>query len=175
MAADVNNNQPAAPGLALKALGVAEDTKLAGKSIDLNGDGKIDEAEWREALEKLKRKSPDEASGRPNLRLAPGSNNADQVAELIGNQKNGAQAVEDRGAPSLDGVTLKFFDRGVFEAMRLSLARSGEIPGGTDAQTAEIASMVFGSIQELAAQRAADLLSANGLKVIPPSLRRAAA
>ena len=176
MAADVTNPQPSPSGLALKALGVAEESKLAGENLDLNRDGQISESEIREVLEGVKE---DERSGRlgtPNLRLVQGGTSADQVpAELVGAQVAGAKQVEGRQEPSLADVTVQFFDRGIFEQMRRSLAMNGELPP-LQPLGAEIVSIQLGAMRELMRGRVGELLLGKGLDhMAPESFKRAVA
>ena len=175
MAADVTNPQPSPSGLALKALGVAEESKLAGKKLDLNGDGQISESEIREVLEGVKKDARSPRLGTPNLRLVQGGTSADQVpAELVGAQVAGAKQVEGRQEPSLADVTVQFFNRGIFEQMRRSLAMNGELPPLQPLE-AEIVSLQFRDMQELMRERVKELLSRRGLHNAPESFKTVAA
>jgi hypothetical protein len=176
MAADVTNPQPSPSGLALKALGVAEESKLAGKNLDLNGDGEISESEIRAALDQVKKEERGPRLGTPNLRLVQGGTSADQVpAELVGAQVAGAKQVEDRQEPSLADVTVKFFNREIFELIRRSLAMKGELPSLPPLE-AEIVSMQLGDMRELMRGRVGELLLSKGLDhMAPESFKRAVA
>lgn len=159
--ADVTNpNRPAA-GLALAALGVAEESKLQGKSLDLNGDGKITADEVQEALKALKKDAREGTPGQPRLRLVPGGVNANEVpAEIVSAEKNGAKQ-EERGAPSLDVSFPPYYSRPE-EAVRKGLALTGAMPG-LSPEDLTIFMMKIGTMRELAAERSAELLRSKGL------------
>ena len=162
--ADVINPKPAATGLALAALGVAEESRLAGKSLDLNGDGKITADEVKEALNAVEKDSRDGTPGQPRLRLVPGGNNPNEVpAELVGTEKSGAKQAEDRTELPLAGVSFKFFDRAIFEAIRVSMAKTGKLPE-MPALEDGIVQMQMGDIQTRVRERTAELLVAKGLE-----------
>jgi len=162
--ADVINPKPAATGLALAALGVAEESKLAGKTLDLNGDGKITADEVAQALKAVKKDDRDGTPGQPRLRLVPGGNNpSESPTELIGTEKNGAKQAEDRTELPLAGVSFKFFDRAIFEAIRVSMAKTGKLPE-MPALENEIVQMQMGDIQTRVRERTAELLVAKGLE-----------
>jgi len=164
--ADVINPKPAATGLALAALGVAEGSKLAGETLDLNGDGKITADEVAEALKlkAVKKDDRDGTPGQPRLRLVPGGNNpSESPTGLIGTEENGAKQAEDRTELPLAGVSFKFFDRAIFEAIRVSMAKTGKLPE-MPALENEIVQMQMGDIQTRVRERTAELLVAKGLE-----------
>lgn len=174
---DVTNPNPAPSGLALAALGVAgvgEESKLAGKSLDLNGDGKITADEVKEALDAVKKDSRDGTPGQPRLRLVPGGGGANEVpAELVSAEKNGAKQ-EERGAPSLDVSFPPYYSRPE-EAVRKGLALTGAMPG-LNPEDLTIFMMKIETMRELAAERSAELLRSKGLSgVTLPSLQGLAA
>jgi hypothetical protein len=83
--------------------------------------------------------------------------------------------VEGRQEPSLADVTVKFFNREIFELIRRSLAMKGELPSLPPLE-AEIVSMQLGDMRELMRGRVGELLLSKGLDhMAPESFKRAVA
>lgn len=131
MSGGVNQNSNGA-GLANAALGLGatEGATLAGKNIDLNGDGQISKEEIDVALKAAKKDGEsDRRTGAPNLRLVNGGNNPGEVPpELVGTEKTGARKSEDRTELPFADLSYKSFDREIFERIRVSMAKTGQLP-----------------------------------------------
>jgi len=171
------DNTPQTPsGLALRALGVSEESKLAGKNLDLNGDGQVSAAEIEEALNEVKKGERGARLGAPTLRLVQGGTSPDQVpAEMVPTYSAGARQVEDRTEFTLADVSFKFFDRAIFEAIRVSMAKTGKLPEMPPLEGG-LVEMNLGAIRNIAFSKAVELLSEKDIVgKIGPSLRRNAA